>query len=47
MGQKNKIMHQKIVSGFPNGSVVKSPPVNAGDMGSLPGLERSYMLWSN
>ena len=24
--------------GFPGGSVVKNPPVNAGDMGSFPGL---------
>ena len=23
--------------GFPGGSVVKSPPANAGDMGSIPG----------
>ena len=27
--------------GFPGGSVVKNPPVNAGDAGSIPGLERS------
>ena len=26
-------------AGFPNGSVVKNPPANAGDMGSIPGLE--------
>ena len=25
--------------GFPGGSVVKSPPANAGDMGRIPGLE--------
>ena len=33
--------------GFPGGSVVKNPPVNAGDMGliSIPG--RSHMLQSN
>ena len=24
--------------GFPGGSVVKNPPANAGDMGSIPGL---------
>ena len=24
--------------GFPGGSVVKNPPANAGDMGSVPGL---------
>ena len=34
-------------SGFPGGSVVKNPPANAGDTGSIPGLERSHMLWSN
>ena len=27
--------------GFPGGSVVKKPPVNAGDMGLIPGLGRS------
>ena len=26
--------------GFPAGSVVKNPPVNAGDMGSIPELGR-------
>ena len=29
--------------GFPGGSVVKNPPVNAGDMGLIPGLGRSHM----
>ena len=33
--------------GFLGGSVVKNPPANAGDMGSIPGLGRSHMLWSN
>ena len=27
--------------GFPGGSVVKNPPANAGDSGSIPGLGRS------
>ena len=27
--------------------MVKDPPANAGDMGSIPGLERSRMLRSN
>ena len=27
--------------GFPGGSVVKNPPVNVGDAGSIPGWERS------
>ena len=26
--------------GFPGGSVLKNPPVNAGDVGSIPGSER-------
>ena len=33
--------------GFPGGAVVKDPPASAGDMGSSPGLGRSYMLWNN
>ena len=33
--------------GFPGGSVVKNPPTNTGDMGSIPGLGRSHMPWSN
>ena len=27
--------------GFPGGLVVKNPPANAGDVGSIPGLGRS------
>ena len=30
-----------IFRGFPGGSVVKNLPANAGDPGSIPGLERS------
>ena len=33
--------------GFPDGSVGKNPPANAGDMGSIPDLGRSHMLQSN
>ena len=29
------------IPGFPGGSVVKNPPANAGDMGLIPGFERS------
>ena len=29
--------------GFPCGSVVKSPPANAGDIGLIPDLGRSHM----
>ena len=32
---------------FPGGSVVKNPPANAGDMGSIPGPGRFYVLWGN
>ena len=31
----------KKAPGFPDGSVVKNPPANAGDVGSIPGLGRS------
>ena len=30
-----------MLKGFPGGSVVKNPPANAGDPGSIPGLGRS------
>ena len=33
--------------GFPGGAVVKSPPANAGDTGSGPGLGGSHMPRSN
>ena len=33
--------------GFLGGSIVKNPPANAGDTGSIPGLERPHMPWSN
>ena len=32
---------------FPGGSVVKNPPANAGDTGSIPGPGRSCMPRSN
>ena len=32
---------------FPGGTVVKNPPANAGDTGSIPGPGRSHMLQSN
>ena len=32
---------------FPGGTVDKNPPANAGDTGSIPGLGRFHMLWSN
>ena len=33
--------------GFAGGSVVKKTPVNAGDMGLIPDLKRSYTPRSN
>ena len=32
---------------FPGGTVDKNPPASAGDMGSVPGLERFHVPWSN
>ena len=34
-------MYVIYIWGFPGGSVVKSPPANAGDAGSIPGTGRS------
>ena len=36
-----------IMRDFLGGAVVKNPPANAGDMGSIPGLGRSHMPRSN
>ena len=36
----NKVSYLVFLS-FPGGSVVKNPPVNAGDAGLIPALERS------
>ena len=33
--------------GFPGSTVVKNPPANAGDTGSIPGPGRSHMPQSN
>ena len=35
------------VRDFPGGTVVKNPPANAGDTGSIPGLGRFHMPQSN
>ena len=35
------------LGGFHSGSGVKNLPSNAGDMGSVPSLRGSHMLWSN
>ena len=42
-----KEREKKNKRGFPGGSMVKNPPANAGDMGSVLGLGRSHMLWNN
>ena len=34
---------KKHMEGSPSGSVVKNPPANAGDMGSIPGLGRLHL----
>ena len=39
--KKNFFLLTSKMWGFPGGSVVKTPPANAGDMGSTPGLVRS------
>ena len=31
---------------FPGGPVLKNPPANVGDAGSIPGLGRFHILWS-
>ena len=36
-----------MIWGFPGGAVVKSPPANAGDTGSSPGLGGSHVPRSN
>ena len=38
---------KKYFQDFPGGTVVKNPPVNAGDTGSVPRLGRSHMPRNN
>ena len=49
--QKPKVaqsrQQESIDRDFPGGAVVKNPPSNAGDTGSIPGPGRSHMLHSN
>ena len=42
-----KMQFKNTYTGFPGGAVVKNPPANAGDTGSIPGLGISHMLRSN
>ena len=43
ISQRNDKRHSctKETVGFPDGSAVKNPPANAGDLGSIPGLDIS------
>ena len=43
MGSNDNLL-KSVFSDFPGGPVVKNPPANEGDTGSIPGLGRSYML---
>ena len=38
---------KNMIGDFPGGTMVKNPPANAGDVGSIPGLGRSHMPRSN
>ena len=40
-------INKTIFTGFPGVPVVRNPLYNAGDTGSIPGLGRSHMPWSN
>ena len=41
-----EIQIKKTIAGFPGGSVVKNPPADAGDTGSIPDPGRSHVPWS-
>ena len=46
--QPIKLLYKnRIGKGFPGSTVGESPPANAGDTGSIPGLGRFHMLQSN
>ena len=45
--KKTNTYFKKQFRDFPGGTVVKNPPANAGDMGSIPGPGRSHMPRSN
>ena len=42
-GNKVEGRKEKEEEDFPDGPMVKNPPVNAGDTGSIPGLGRSHI----
>ena len=37
----------KMLMNFLSGTMDRNPPANAGDVGSIPGLGRFHMPWSN
>ena len=41
------LIQKQRIRDFPGGAVVKNPPANAGDAGSIPGPGRSHMPQSN
>ena len=43
----NKVTAKSLLQSFPGGSVLRNPLANAGDIGSIPDLRRSYMLRSH
>ena len=45
--KSSAISYKKIDESFPGGLVVKNPPTNAGDTGSVSGQGRSHMPRSN
>ena len=38
---------ERLFGDFSGGTVVKNPPANSGDMGSIPGTGRSHMPQNN
>ena len=45
--QQKNLNLKEVCWDVPGGAVVKNPPANAGDTGSIPGPGRSHMPWSN
>ena len=39
--------YKQVVQDSPGGPLVKNPPANVGDTGSIPGPGRSLMIWGN
>ena len=47
LGHGRERWHSKVVEGFPCATVVKNPPANAGDAGSIPDPGRPHLSRSN